>query len=162
MYFTHAGVFCILHPSTVFGSVQYCQCVRRVVHPHGAKGCVASCRTVSGRDAGFSLATCAECLVATYRSSTCCDACCALTTLQWVARGALSKCWQLRRLLWPCDFALSGTWAFQNALQGRPLKPPQLTGAVKATEMLLSHLMRVIKCALILEFPFRTGFANQS
>jgi hypothetical protein len=37
--------------------------VRRIVHPHG---CVASCRTASGRDAGFTLTTCADCHVATY------------------------------------------------------------------------------------------------
>jgi hypothetical protein len=49
--------------------------------PAGAMGCMASCRTASGRDAGFYLATCAAWNVATCRSSIGCGACLGLTTL---------------------------------------------------------------------------------
>jgi hypothetical protein len=74
--------------------------VQRVAQLRGAKRCMATWRTASGRDAGFSLATRAECHVATYRSSIGYSACFGLTTgrTEWHVAPCRNALW-LRRLL---------------------------------------------------------------
>jgi hypothetical protein len=104
---------------------------RRADRRRYTMGCAASCRTASCPDSGFSLPTCAECYVATYRISIGCGACFGLTTLHGVARGALSNCSWLRHLLWSCDFARSGTWQRgPSVMHHRDVHSsrPQLTG----------------------------------
>jgi hypothetical protein len=60
VFYTDSGA-CVFYIPLAYLLLYITVRVRRVVHPLGS---VASGRTASGRDAGFSLATCAECHVA--------------------------------------------------------------------------------------------------